>query len=247
MRTKLASSTSSFAGTSPQPLAFAEQGSAWPWRGRSVDAVGHARGGGGVISRDGRTLYLVAEEDLQFTSPWSRIVGVDLATGTESTVVALPAGEMPSGGGGDVGLALSPDGTTFALLTSTVRDQQWPEGRLSVASVNGGGLRQIAGPFPVNSATDTVRWTPDGQSIVYAIANENRMGWRIMRVPAAGGAPVFDGLDSTTPKSAVQLPTLAPGGPFNIDLNLDGTRMTVGAHVEASSGLWAIDGIVASR
>ena len=65
-----------------------------------------------------------------------------------------------------------------------------------------------------------------------------------MRVPAAGGQPVFDGLDSTNLTGAPQLPTLGPGGPFNIDLSPDGSRMSVGARTQASSELWALENVL---
>ena len=102
----------------------------------------------------------------------------------------------------------------------------------------------MCGPFPVNRTADLMRWTPDGQSLLFAMAKETKVGWRMMKVPAAGGQPVFDGLDSTNPTGSMPLPTLGPGGPFNIDLSPDGSRMSVGARTQASSELWALENVL---
>ncbi len=42
----------------------------------------------------------------------------------------------------------------------------------------------------------------------------------------------------------MQLPTLGPGGPFNIDLSPDGSRMSVGARTQASNELWALENVL---
>jgi Tol biopolymer transport system component len=150
---------------------------------------------------------------------------------------------LPSGLG--VTLVLSPDGSTFAVMAAgTEADVKNSQARIFTVSVNGSGFRELCGPFPVNRTWDLLRWTPDGRSLLFAMAKETKVGWRIMRVPAAGGQPVFDGLDSTNLTGSVRVPTLGPLGPFNIDLSPDGSRMSVGARTQASNELWALENVM---
>jgi hypothetical protein len=71
-----------------------------------------------------------------------------------------------------------------------------------------------------------MRWTPDGQSIVFAAADEARTGWRLMRVPAAGGVATAEGVDSAR---------LRPDG-----------RATVNTIVLIPGELWAYDNVLAA-
>jgi hypothetical protein len=43
---------------------------------------------------------------------------------------------------------------------------------------------------------DILRWTPEGQSLLFVARPVRAPTWRMMRIPAAGGAAEFDGLDS---------------------------------------------------
>ena len=182
---------------------------------------------GSAISLDDKTLYGLEKDDPQPQNPFTGIVGVDSATGAVTRVATFPGDGLPS----DLGatLVLSPDGATLAVMAAANEtDVKNSQARIFTIGVNGSGFREVCGPFRVNRTWDLLRWTPDGRSLLFATAKETKVGWRIMRVPAAGGQPVFDGLDSTNLTGALQLPTLGPVGPFNIDLSPDGSRMSVG-------------------
>ena len=57
--------------------------------------------------------------------------------------------------------------------------------------VNGTGYREIVPSVRAGSVADTIRWSPDGQPLVFVAHDANR-NWRVMRVPAS--TPVFDGV-----------------------------------------------------
>jgi hypothetical protein len=204
------------------------------------NANGRVRSAAGALSPDDKTFYVFYRETEQ--GPAKGIVGIDLATGAESQTFSFAGDGLP----GSTGIALSPDGLTFALLgPTTPAELKNGQARLMMVRLDGTGFRELAGPFRVNRTADLVRWLPDGQSILFAIANESGVGWRIMRAPVAGGEPVFDGLDSTKLTGSIPLPTLGPFGPFSIDVSPDGNRIIVGARVQTPSELWALDNVLA--
>ena len=65
----------------------------------------------------------------------------------------------------------------------------------------------------------------------------------IMRVPAAGGQPVFDGLDSRTSPGSAAADAWA-GRALQHRPEPDGSRMSVGARTQASSELWALENVM---
>ena len=81
--------------------------------------------------------------------------------------------------GRDISAAWSPDGTrmSFRRWTGSIE-------AIMVAPVTGGAPRQLA-------ATDGyfVAWTPDSQSILYAVKSKNAPGFELWSVPAGGGEP----------------------------------------------------------
>jgi hypothetical protein len=64
-----------------------------------------------------------------------------------------------------------------------------------------------------------------------------------MRVPALGGEPVPDDLDSTRITSTITVPPLGAAGFVTLDLSRDGSLLVVGARVQAPNELWALDDI----
>ncbi len=70
------------------------------------------------------------------------------------------------------------------------------DGRILTVRTDGSDLRELVWPvFRAAAGPDLMRWTPDGEFIVYtAGGNPLPGGWRVMRIPVSGGEPEFDGL-----------------------------------------------------
>lgn len=180
----------------------------------------HERGFSTFMSHDNKTLYLpVRAKD---KSPWTGIVGVDLATGAERSILTFPT---PLSGRSMPSLALSPDGTTLAIQTWA--DETSKDGRLVTVRLDGTGFRELHGPFPGGGWSDRLAWTPDGQSILFVrqAAEGPEGSWQVMQIPGSGGAAIADGLDSAHFTSAVPMPRVETGNIANIDLSADGTRL----------------------
>ena len=200
----------------------------------AVDTADHRRSGIGDLSPDDKTLYLFTGSKSR--EHWTGIVGVNPSTGEQRPIVTFPGDGLRGNG-----LALSPDGSTLALMV-------WAEGspsqaRIITVGVDGTGYRELHGPFPAQALADKMRWTPDGRSILFISAATS--GWRVMRVPADGGRAEPDGLDSTTLSGSVPLPRLAAGTATNIDLNPDGSRIVFTAFTLPTIEIWALENVLA--
>jgi Tol biopolymer transport system component len=202
-----------------------------------VDAADHVRHEAGELSLDDKTMYLPIAKARP--GPWTGVVGVSLASGEETLRVTFPG----EGFRNPPGLALSPDGRTLAVMGWG--PQSPSDARLFTVGVDGAGWREIAGPFVANRVGDVFRWTADGQFILFPVANSDRVGWKMMRVSASGGQPVFDGFDTTRPSGAITIPKLAPLGPFTLRLSADDSTMYVEQRVQASNELWALENVTA--
>ena len=195
------------------------------------DAKGKIRTDVGALGRDNKTLYLGARASA--SAPVTSIVAVDITTGDEQTVVTI-AGGLPQS---QPGIVLSPDGTTLAVY-GWVRPND--EARLFTVDVNGTGYREIVPSVRAGSVADTIRWSPDGQSLVFVAHDANR-NWRVMRVPASGGTPVFDGVSYETLAPVLTDMRLFPGNFNNIDLHPDGTRIVTSTLTMGRHELWTLD------
>jgi Tol biopolymer transport system component len=90
--------------------------------------------------------------------------------------------EPPAGSRGDYNPAISPDGSRLAF----VRDLGQGNLDIFVLDLAGGGKpRQLT--FE-GQGIRGLAWTPDGRDVVFS-GNRGPGGWRLWRVPAAGGSP----------------------------------------------------------
>jgi Tol biopolymer transport system component len=198
----------------------------------------HVRSTFGALSPDDKTFYL-ATRAKQGAVSWSRIVAIDLATGSERLVVQLERDGLATA----PALALSPNGSTLAIRAET--------GPLMTVGVDGSGFRELGGSSPgfthpggrLAEGSPFMQWTPDGASILFAASSPSG-GWRIMRVPAVGGEATFDGLESSTLDGSVSvrrdLHTL-----INFDLSADGRRIAVSARAtNPAFDLWKLPNVV---
>lgn len=99
---------------------------------------------------------------------------------------------------------LSPDGRTLAM---------WTDAGLFRVGADGAGFRELYAADPFDWGSRPV-WTKDGKFILIAVSDEKRR-WRLMRVPADGGAAIFTGLTDTLPKDVG----------MEFDLSPDGTKL----------------------
>ena len=166
------------------------------------DANGRGRTTVGTVSPDDKTLYLGVRNNPG--GPITGIVGVDLATGVERPVLTLPGTGIPGG----IGLAVSPDGATLAVMVlvapSPVKGTQGAffgpsgEARIFTVGVDGSGYQEVYGSvrqWAGSLIADKMRWTPDGRTIVFVAfdANDN---WRLIRVRPRVARP--NSIDSTS-------------------------------------------------
>ena len=78
-----------------------------------------------------------------------------------------------------------------------------------------------------------MRWTPDGRQIVFVAREEApSTGWRLMRVPAAGGRAEFDGIESAQFEHV--------GGVTDIDVSPDGRLVVFSMRTPATYDVWAL-------
>jgi Tol biopolymer transport system component len=182
--------------------------------------VSHHRSTSSALSGDGKALYLAVRAADR--APWTGIVPVDLATGTEGEVISL---STPLSGRSMPGMALSPDGRTLALQTWTDETSQF--GRLITVSVEDGTMNVIHDGFAGGGWSDRVVWAPDGRWLLFVQqVQEGRDGhWRVMQVPASGGDITFDGLDSGRLPGTVTYPALETGNVAAIALSPDGKHV----------------------
>jgi Tol biopolymer transport system component len=143
--------------------------------------------GTAVPSADSKTLYFTVSETA--LSPANRIVAVDIETAIERTVLSFKPETLESRGAAyAAAMDLSPNGQRLAVSVPATPTAV----RIFTIGVDGTGYRDVVASFP--TGWNNLRWTPDGQSLVFVGSNPDT-SWRIMRVPASGGQPVFDGLD----------------------------------------------------
>jgi hypothetical protein len=202
----------------------------------TVQKAGYEVSSATKLSHDDSTLYGIARDDSE--GPWTTLVGIDVATGEVREIAAFPDGIL---GRVRPGIALSPDGTTLALH---VWDDDAEIGRILTVRVDGSGLREVySAPEIVVGTPEYLRWTPDGQSLIFPARADG--SWRTMIIPATGGTPTFDGLDSKALLSDVPLPLIEIANIANIDLSHDGSRIAFSMRTIPTYDLWVLDNVPA--
>jgi Tol biopolymer transport system component len=205
-----------------------------------VGGNGRWRKGSFTVSHDGRTLYVpVSEVGWEESAPVNGVAAIDIGTGQERLLLSFANLSDPSA---DVGLDLSPDGRTLALSIAA------PKGgsvRILAVGVADGTVREVTSALATGWVGNNTRWTPDGRSLLVVAFDANR-DWRIVRIPAEGGEPVFDGLDYRT--LATMLPELRmAAGNFNgFDISPDGAQLIVSTWTLGKQELWAIDNVMST-
>jgi hypothetical protein len=200
---------------------------------RPVLSVGPLRSWRAALSKDDRTLY-VAKRDAP-KGPFTQIVAVDIATGTERRVAALPAGITF-----DPEIVVSPDATTLAV--GAVVGQVWQsDGRIYTVKVDGTDFRDVGGGgLPGFWGGNPLRWVPDGRSLLFRAFDTDR-DWQIMRIPARGGAVEPEGVSYATVAPLVPEIRMVRSNFNGLDVSPDGSRVVVSTLVAPKFEVWAID------
>jgi Tol biopolymer transport system component len=185
------------------------------------DTATHQRSSFTAVSPDGRTLYTAVRASAQ--GRWTGLVGIDVATGEETPVITFPGTGLP--GRSEPSLAVSPDGSTIAIRAWV--DDTSNQGRIITVGLDGTGYRDLHGPFAGGGWANLLRWTPDGQSIVFTADG------RLMRIPANGGTAEFDGVERATFASA------SPAAHF--DISPDGSLVVLTVRNQEIYELWTLD------
>jgi Tol biopolymer transport system component len=193
----------------------------------AVNAPQHNRSTVGALSGDGRTFYTSARSG---SGPWTQVVAIDVASGSETGAIDLPAGIVqPS----SPGLTLSPDGASIAVEFKPNPAVQ--SGRIVTLSLSGGAPREVLSGFPLTMTPDKMRWTNDGQSLVF-VSGTNGTNWNLLRVAAVGGtAQIHYNPRADGPPIKWDLP------PYSVDVSRDGSLFALGALVRPRTELWSLD------
>ena len=166
------------------------------------------------------------------------IVAVDLSSGEERVIASLPAGTSP---GGAMALTFRADGQTLAAAVFT---KPWAVARLFTIAVDGSNYREVAlnrtGPAGFRTLFVGLP-TAVRSSSSHIDANRN---WRIMRIPADGGQPEFDGLSYETLAPLMPEHRMWPGNFNNIDVSADGTRIIASTLTFNKQEIWTLDGLL---
>jgi Tol biopolymer transport system component len=123
-------------------------------------------------SPDGRFIAAADKSRLEF--PF-HIVLIEVASGNKHEVTLPPDGTI-----GDMSPAFSPDGQSIAFLRAISSGVT----EVYLTGVQGGGARRLT--FD-NRSVDSLAWTPDGRSIVFA--SDRRRNSALWRIPRSGGTP----------------------------------------------------------
>lgn len=214
------------------------------------NAEGRVRAEVADISPDGKTIYVASRpgSDAVTRAPFTELVSVDVATGAERKLADLDArGHYGASFGLPPAIAVSPDGQHVALQVRLAPPPNPPvvTAQLALVATDGSGSRVLAGPYRMDNIPGTIAWTPDGQSVLFFTGSAFRgsaqpPAWRLMRVSAAGGEPVFDGLERATLENDSSLPLLTLDPPFSLTVSPDGSRVAFGADAGASNQLVAL-------
>jgi Tol biopolymer transport system component len=190
-----------------------------------------------ALANDDATLYTmgpVLREDVVPSEMRNVIVSADLRSGQQKAIfVAGPARNVVAG------VSMSPDGRTIAFFTypgAQSLDLKTPSLHLARVGTDGGGFRELAGPF-VAGASTTAKWSKDGRAILFApgvIGTKGELNaGPILRVDAGTG---------TTESTGTRVAGLS-----SFDLSPDGSHMVV---EKMSSGLAvevrALDNVMAA-
>jgi Tol biopolymer transport system component len=201
--------------------------------------VGPLRSWNAALSKDDRTLY-VAKRDAP-NGPFTHIVAVDIAAGTERRLAALPAGITIN-----PEMVVSPDGTTLAV--GAVAGPEWEsDGRIFTMRIDGTDFRDVGGAALAGFwGGGPLRWTPDGRSLLFRAFDANR-DWQIMRIPASGGAVEPDGVSYTALAPLVPDIRMVRSNFNGLDVSPDGSRLVVSTLVAPKFEVWALDRLVLGR
>jgi len=148
----------------------------------------------GVLSPDDKLIYTRANGDSN-----EAIEAIDVASGERKQMFRVP--------GGVIFLAVSPDGKTLAIVSTTAGVLH-----LSRIDVDGSNYREL-----VSGVTNgQPAWTRDGRFILFVQPEgKNSAVGRMMRIPADGGQPEFTGISAQ--------------GLQDLDLSQDGSKIAYSA------------------
>lgn len=190
----------------------------------SKDDAGRVRSNVSALSPDNRTLYLGVLTGSP--SRWSAVAAIDLDSGLERRVLALPESMPPV-----QGIAISPNGRTLALHTN--------DGRIFTCGVDNGSVRQLVEPSPGGGWSEVVHWSRNGQYILYGTRSDpTSTNWRLLQVRSSGGSAEPVGVDSSS--------LSRPGRLISFDPSPDNGRVALTVRTESRFDVGGISGL-ASR
>jgi Tol biopolymer transport system component len=207
-------------------------------------AEGRVRAPVADFSPDGKTIYTASRAaGGAATEPFTELVSVDVASGAERKLADLG----PLGHTGQFGIspaiAVSPDGQQVAVQVLLALNPPVLTARLALVATDGSGSRVLAGPYESGAPSSTITWMPDGRSVLFFAGGVRPPRWRLMRVSASGGEPVFDGLERAALENDSSLPVLTVDPPFSLTVSPEGSRVAFGADAGRSSQLVALDNV----
>lgn len=195
--------------------------------------LGPLRSWNGALSKDDGTFYL-AKRDVP-EGPFTQVVAVDIATGAETPIAALPANITAN-----PQIAVSREGTVLAIGTLEGQSFQG-NGRIFTVNIDGTEWRDVGGGgLPGFWGGAPLQWSPDGRSLLFRTYDAGG-DWRITRIAASGGAPEFDGVSYQNLSPLVPDFRMTRGNFIGFDVSLDGSRLVLSTLVTPKYEVWALD------
>lgn len=208
-----------------------------------------------ALSPDDRTLYMAADDLPTDGVVFNRIIARDLTTKQERLVFTLPwTGDALSIAQG-IGLALSPDGRTLAVVGRArhrgTSGYASDDTRLFTVDVDGSNYRDRAGPFS-NDTMAKVAWSKDGNSIYFVQSTPPAItggggSWQLMRVPASGGTPVFTGFgleELRNESKDSRFARLTNAALRTVSFGPDGSQFLLSTLLNPIYEVWALDNVL---
>jgi dipeptidyl aminopeptidase/acylaminoacyl peptidase len=197
------------------------------------------RNAGAAVSPGGTALYLPA---IRHVDGQAGVATVDAETGRVSVFTPLPIAPSRDAQGEDFALAVSPDESSFAVVSWA--DHAKRLARLSLVTANGVLERELYQPFASEFLATVVDWDTDGRSLLL-VETQAAGAAKVLRIPRDGGPVQPTGIDTRMLSQAFPGGRLMSRLGMTFDVSPDGVHLLLAMSTLSAGEIWALDGVLA--